>query len=63
MEVGKWITPEDVIDNFGMDVTSTKKVPEDLVWNTQGDLPCFLCPQTRKCGQGQENLNPKIVSI
>ncbi len=50
MEVGKWITRVDVIDNFGMEGTSTKKGPQDLVWNTQGDLPCFLCPQTRKCG-------------
>jgi hypothetical protein len=59
MEVGKWMTRVNLVDNYGMDSQAPKKIIAELVWNTQGDLPCFLCPQTRKCGQGQENLNPE----
>ena len=60
MEGGKWMTRVEAIDNYGMDSSpSPKKNTQEFVWNTHGDLPCFLCPQTRKCGQGQESLNPE----
>lgn len=60
MEGGKWMTRVEAIDNYGMDSNpQTKKNTQEFVWNTHGDLPCFLCPLTRKCGQGQESLNPE----
>ncbi|MHA1672716.1 MAG: hypothetical protein ACTSYI_03730 [Promethearchaeota archaeon] len=58
MYKSKWITELTKIDDYGIKPAKTAKTNK-LVWNTIGDLSCFICPYVRKCNAGQEHYNPK----
>jgi hypothetical protein len=59
MHEGKWLIEAEVIDNFGIDPTVKKKITTtEINWN-KDDIPCYLCPNVKKCKAGQEELNPQ----
>ena len=54
----KWVTELTKIDDYGIKPAKAAKTSK-LVWNTIGDLSCFICPYMKKCNAGQEHYNPK----
>ncbi|TFH29797.1 MAG: hypothetical protein E4G98_03215 [Promethearchaeota archaeon] len=58
MYQSKWVTELTKIDDYGIKSAKTSKTT-NLVWDTVGDLPCFICPYSKKCNAGQEHYNPK----
>jgi hypothetical protein len=59
MHEGKWCIEAKMVDNFGLDNQMKKKTPQTaLIWETD-DIPCYMCPNIKKCKEGQEELNPQ----
>jgi predicted transcriptional regulator len=60
MNQGKWQIEAKIVDNYGLDSQIKKKVPNSthLIWGSD-DIPCYLCPNVKKCKAGQEELNPQ----
>jgi hypothetical protein len=62
MSEGKWKIEAIIIDNFGLETQVKKKTTAPtvtaLIWDTD-DIPCYLCPNVKKCRAGQEELNPQ----
>ncbi|MHA1610742.1 MAG: hypothetical protein ACTSYU_01710 [Promethearchaeota archaeon] len=58
MYQSKWVNQLTKIDDYGIKPVKTAKTNK-LVWDTVGDLSCYICPYARKCNAGQEHYNPK----
>lgn len=58
MYQSRWVKQLTKIEDFGIDSKKDAK-SEKLVWDTLNDLPCFICPYTKKCNEGQKQYNPK----
>lgn len=60
MSEGKWQIEAKIIDNFGLESQVKKKSTPitTLIWETD-EIPCYLCPNVKKCRAGQEELNPQ----
>lgn len=58
MYKSKWVKQLTKIDDYGLKATKTSKSTK-MVWETMNDLPCFICPFSKKCNEGQETYNPK----
>ena len=57
MEDSRWILEIRKIEEYGID--HSKKKVSKLIWDTVNDMPCFICPFSSKCSEGQELYNPK----
>ncbi|MHA1796365.1 MAG: hypothetical protein DRO88_01210 [Promethearchaeia archaeon] len=58
MYQSRWVNQITKIDDFGITPKKQTKTGK-LVWDTLNDLPCFICPYTKKCNEGQKQYNPK----
>ncbi|MCF2142061.1 MAG: hypothetical protein K9W44_18575 [Candidatus Lokiarchaeota archaeon] len=58
MYQSRWVKQITKIDDFGITVKKQNK-SKKLVWETINDLPCFICPFSKKCNEGQKQYNPK----
>ncbi|WP_457558115.1 hypothetical protein [Candidatus Harpocratesius sp.] len=58
MYQSRWVKQITKIDDFGINVKKQNK-SKKLVWETINDLPCFICPFSKKCNEGQKQYNPK----
>ena len=59
MDASRWVTQITKVEDYGSSSKSKKK-SNKLVWKTENDLPCFICPYISKCSLGQLQYNPKI---
>ncbi len=57
MEDSRWVLEIRKIEEYGID--HSKKKVSKLIWDTVNDMPCFICPFSSKCSEGQELYNPK----
>ncbi len=57
MEDSRWITQVKKINDFAKDSQAEKE--RKLAWEPLNDLPCFICPYTKKCDEGQKQYNPR----
>ncbi len=60
MEDGNWRSLIKPGNEFSEKVK--KKKGTNLTWFTEGDLPCFTCPDIIKCSDGQDHFNPQLCS-
>ena len=61
MHGGKWLAQCSVVELYGGEIK--KKKTAKLVWDTAGDLPCFICPNIKKCKEGQDSMNPRDCNL
>lgn len=60
MDDSRWITQVKKIHDIDADGKSSSA--ENLVWEPFNDLPCYICPFTRKCDEGQKQYNPRTCA-
>lgn len=57
MDESRWITQVKKIQDYGE--PSKDSDNGKLTWDPFNDLPCFICPYSSKCDEGQKQYNPR----
>lgn len=57
MDDSKWITQVKKIQDYGESAKDGGN--GKLSWEPYNDLPCFICPYSHKCDEGQKQYNPR----
>ena len=50
---------EDYSDEIEIKQININKKKKDFLWNYFGYQPCFICPYSSKCSDGQDQYNPR----